>query len=754
MDYALALKEPQRDCPVLDPSSTEDPQVLCAAIFRARVAGDAQAGRLEISFWGTNWARRPVLLPVLGPAGVFSVHAVRGAAPPRKAPSLLLAKQEDCWSARVEPGDFAFTLELSFDPRPSVELDLPGPIAQLEYDLSSGSLRVDEDDEAWHGGAIRIETGKEQGPAPREEPLTIRVVRVFHWGSVPTFEYRYGLSGVREQREVVLPLVSGERIETIEPNRPFEQDAQALKLTVAPGQGGIISLKGHLPQTVERLAKPEGLPFEHWLFVTDQRHPVRLSTDGREIDPAAVEGVEIPVGSRAYFLTDRQALAIEEIQVEVDEGRGGSGEMSYLFVQGERGHWVGNLTLTAKLPKHDRLSVQTPAALHYADRGGTAMRMFKDDEGVLSVQLDERLARGVPIRLQWQEEKGINPFLSYLRFELPSQYLHLDRQAASAHFKPGYVPVAAFGGDSIEGHLVNRFQVFALLMGLLAFVLCHAARFPLWLSVVMALLFLSLDQVDSFPRIPLFLMLATTAAVVRLPASAMESLRSIRWLHVLVTLAWAIFLAIAVFPLVSFVQGRVHSALHPWSHDSQQVYVDSYSSGYLQLDRGIGGKYDYMDLEDDGIDLVEVIGGEIDGRPGKAAKAGKKKDKLERKKWRQQQQQQQQVVPATAEVRRGDYAGLPGISYLKRSKSLKAQAPAEKSMRPVALDQPHLPGNLLEFSARSLLPGQAMKLGVLVAGPWTRRLWIFLEALLLVALVSMVLRRAAALWRSPKEAKP
>ena len=72
-------------------------------------------------------------------------------------------------------------------------------------------------------------------------------------------------------------------------------------------------------------------------------------------------------------------------------------------------------------------------------------------------------------------------------------------------------------------------------------------------------------------------------------------------------------------------------------------------------------------------------------------------------------------------------------------------------MRPVALDQPHLPGTVLRQTSLSLLPGQATQARVLVAGPWLRGLWLFLEALLLFGLVYQVMRGSAPLWRAPKE---
>lgn len=741
VDFAEALRKPDADCPRVQTAPGEQSEALCAVVSWARLEGDPASGTLHLALRGENWSRQPEDLPLLGPATLVALRSVTAPGARQGVPRALLQAAEDRWALRLPPGPFDLRVELSFEPRPALELSLASPVAHLEDGLERGALRLDEQSGSWHGGALRIESEAGVRASEEQEPLTLRVVRVFHWGSVPTFSYHFTVTGVREQRELLLPLVGDERVETLDPDRPFEQVDAALRITVPPGQSTTLVLKGHLGSSPERLGKPAGLPFEHWLFVTDRRHPVTLGTDGREIDPTAVEGVEIPAGSRAFFLTQEQRLDIAPVAVAVDEGRGGSGELSYLLVQGESSRWVGNLGLQARLPKQDRLSLRTPAPPHYAERNGTAMRMFRDEEGVLSVQLDEALASGSPMRLQWRAEQPIGRGLGLLRFPLPAQSLHLDQQSLALHFKPGYVPVAAGGADQVEGHLLDGVRIFALLMGLLALVLCRAAGLPWWLAVLMGLLFASLEQAHDFPRTFLFLLLAATAILARLPATAMDGLKRLRWLHVLVTLVWVGFLALASLPLVDFVQGRVHSALHPWDGLGNQVYADSFSVGYLRANqRGFLGSYpsgSAAAAEDQDEATTLTLGGEVDD------------SRMQLKDLAQPMPQQAQVQTANEWDGRFESGKQRPMRPMK--KGARRQAPAEKSMRPVALDQPHLPGSVLRFTARSLLPGQEQRPWALVAGPWLRGGWIFLEALLLMALVFQIVRRAAPLWRARAE---
>ncbi|MBM4321465.1 MAG: hypothetical protein FJ125_16365, partial [Deltaproteobacteria bacterium] len=175
VEYALRARPPQDDCPLLRPDGVADPQPVCAAIVRARLEGDPRAGQLSVSLTGRSWSNNPVILPLLGPASVFSVEETAPLPGVKLAPPLLLGSVHgtDVWAARLEPGEFAFRILLRFDPRPAVELQLPGPIAELQSALSSGFLRLDETERAWHGGALQIETGHEAAAAA-EEPLTVR----------------------------------------------------------------------------------------------------------------------------------------------------------------------------------------------------------------------------------------------------------------------------------------------------------------------------------------------------------------------------------------------------------------------------------------------------------------------------------------------------------------------------------------------------------------------------------------------------
>jgi len=735
---------PESDCPPLV-QGEQALAPLCVALSSVQLGGDAEAGSLELVFTGANHARTAQVLPLLGPAELFAVTARAGAG--KAAPPALLLDGDPAgfWRALVPPGPFAFAVEVAFAPLPSVELALPAPAADLHVQLSRGSAGLDETQGPWHGGVVLVEAGREA--ATREQTVTLRALRQFQWGSVTTFEYTFSVAGVREQQELVFPLLGDERIETLDPDRPFQVVGSELRLTVIPGASGLVRVRGHLAGVVSRLVKPAALPFEHWLFLTDPRHPVTLATEGREIDPQAVEvvgapGFAPPPGARAFFLTGEQALEIAAIPVQVDEGRGGSGRLSYLYVQGEQGAWVGNLSLVARLPRQDRLSVRTPAPPHYAARGAQPLRMFQDEAGILSVQLDPGLAAGIPLRLQWRQQQPLGSLLSLLRLPLPEQGLHLDEQTLAVHLQPGHVPALGLGADQVQGHLLDGFHVFALLMGLLALVLCRAARLPWWLAIVLALLFTSLDTVDGFPRTPLFLLLAATAILVRLPSRVASALHDRKPLQLGAIAVWLVFLLVALVPSIGFVQERIHSALHPWDGTGDQVYVDRFSSDYLDLDG----------------DLAErtVRRDEIATRLALQATTGLLRDEEavatlvdEPSAEPEDAREKKLAAPAPPREPRGSASPGRAAGGQVDGQPPRPEAPAEKSMRPVALDQPHLPGSIVRFTSRSLLPGQALEPRLIVAGPLLRGVWIFVEAFLLVALLFLLLRGSRNLWRRP-----
>ncbi len=732
VDYARGLTLPAPDCPTVRVPGVPE-RAVCLSLDEVRLEGDLDRGHLTLGFRGRNLSQRELPLPLFGPARVFAAVTASPAPPTPVEPRLFL--EGDQWKVLLEPGEFSFVVGLTFEPRPRVSLTIPGPVARLVDDVARGAVRVDETRSPWHGGPITLESSKEERSRRQREQneVTVRVTRVFHWGAVPTFEYVFVVRGVREQRAVDLPMLGPERIETLEPPRAYDEAEGKLTMTLPPAEVHEILVIGHMGQ-VGSLTMPKGLPFEQWLFETDPRHPVDLSTDGREIDPNVISTVEIPTGARAFFLKPGQKLEIKQIPVVLDEGRAGSGEAAYLYVQGHGDRWIGNLELKARVPKMDRMPVHTPAPPHYAERNGTAMRMFKDEKGNLSVQLDEAMET-TPIRVQWRETIPTSSILARIRFPLPAQTVHLDTEGLAIHLAPGFVPVYASGADEIHGHLVDRFHVFALLMGLLAFVLMRAARFPMGAALVFGVLFASLDQVQDFPRTGLFVLLAATGVAARLPSRVLGWLREHRTVRVMLLLLWGIFFLAAAIPLVGFVQERIHSALHPWARTTSQVYADEFSGSYFA---GRWAEYEALQEQDGGGGYL-TLGAAAPSPTNVNAQMEAPRGKAVRK---------ERIADELAQVAQAPLAPARVVSKTNMAASNQEwQAPAEKSMRPVALDQPHIPGVVLTFESSSLLPGQELTPTVLLAGPTLRRGWIFLEALLLVLLIYMIARGTKPLWR-------
>jgi len=740
-DYARALYPAPADCP------SGRSGTLCIGFHLLRIEGDPWEGRLALTFEGENLSRNREVVPLLGSSETFTVLSVSATRPGGdQAPRVVLDLDAQQWNLEAAPGSFALRCEVGFEPRASLPLDVPGPVAELQSRLRRGGISFNEPT-AWHGGIVLLQTGEDE----REEvPVTVRVVRSFQWGAVPTFAYHFTVTGLKEQQELRLPMLGGERVELLEPERPHRLEQSELVVTLPPADELRLTALGHFAEAMPELAKPPGIPFEYWLLTTDVRHPVHLTTTGREIDPGAIRGINVAPGSRGFFLTGEQHLAIQAIAVEVDEGRGGSGDMAYLFVQGEDQYWVGNLDLTARVPRLDRLDVRTPEKPHYAERGGQAIRMFEGEDEALSVQLSDAAGCTVPLRIQWREQRYVNPFASIERFRLPAQKLHLDRQSVAAHFRPGFVPVWGRGADEVEGHLVDGFRMFALLMGLLAFVLCRAARFEIVICLVVAALFISLDPVEAFPRTALFILLAAVAALARLTPGLVEGVRRRTWLRMLLGGVFLILFLVAVIPLISFVRDRVYSALHPWAPEEEQVWADSYSSSYLTLSRAAhapptarGGKATLLDglvtrkgKAEYEFDVEVPLGAAADAPPPPSEpEEGWAEYKEESKKRPRRKLAKPDVARALQQALQPQLVdGRDG------------EGPKEKSMRPVALDQPHTPGRVVTFNYRSVLPDQEIEAQAWVAGPWLRGIWIFAEAVVLLMLVFLIARGSHRLW--------
>jgi hypothetical protein len=682
VDWARRLVDTGPACP---------PERGCLQLSELALRGRVTSGSIVLSVSGENLGRLEQSTMLLRPAATFSVTAVRWS---RGRGWVRLAG--DAWQLTTEPGPFALEADVRFTPTDSLPLELASGVGHVVDRLEQGSLAFDESSER-HGGAVYL-TSEARREARDAEPISVRVVRELRWGSVVTFTYHYEITGLREQSRVELPLLGGETVEGLDPDIAYTVSPGAIAVTLTPGPASL-SASGHFAAAPASLAKPAALPFEYWTLEVDPRHPVQLATGGVEIDPGEVPAVSPGPRSRAFFLVESQTLAITPLDVSLDKGRQGAGTAHVVYTQGRDDRWVGSLQLTSTTaPESDRIRIPTPAAPHYAESAGEAVRMF-GDEGVLSLRVLSANGALQPIRVQWREEVSTNPVLSAVSLSLPGQSLHLDDERVDVRLLPGHVPIAVFGAASASGHIIDGLHIYALLIALLGVALARAARFPTWAVVILAVLLAGLYTVDGFPRTSLLVLLTGCAVLVRMPATALVATRQHGLLRGFVTFVWLAILLFTLAPAAVYMKDRIYSALHPWSYGSTYASEGSMAFGGMAARARV-----VEEAEEAPMDSLSAPIQKLEKRAGKG--------------YADQQQQEAAAPRAT-----------------------------EKTIRPVAFDSPPLPATPLSFSFGALLPGDTASATVLVAGPFLRGLWMFAECLGLGALLALLVMRARLWWR-------
>jgi hypothetical protein len=706
VDYAREVSPPGPACPA---------GVACVQLSRVEVRGRGDLGRVTLSFTGMNLDRAEGTVSLLKPAATFAVTAVRW-----KVGRGAVSLSGDSWLSRIRPGPFQLELDARFEPQASVPLQLDVAAANIVDKLERGALAFDESSDR-HGGVLFL-TGESRARLAQQE-LSVRTARSFKYGSVVTFVYRYNVSGLREQARVELPRIGGESFEALEPDIPYTVTDTAVVVTLTPGRS-TVEASGHFPTTPTELKKPAAVPFEHWLFDSDPRHPVELKTDGVEIDPGEVPGLVGGPRSRAFFLVENQRLTVSPLAVALDAGRQGAGVALVSYSQGRDDHWVGSLRLTSTAASEsDRIVIPTPAAPHYAQAGGEAVRMFGDG-GTLSLRVVAANDQLAPISVQWREDVPVNDFLSAIKLTIPGQSLHLDEANAEVRLLPGYVPIVVLGAEHATGHLVDGLHIYAILIALLGVALARTARFPISATVIAAVLLAGLYTVEGFPRIALLCMLAGCAVLVRLPETLLGNLRQHRVLHGLLSIVWLAVLLVTLIPAVIYIKDRIYSALHPWSE--AQTTSTEYQE-QLKDDRTV-------------VPMPPAAGDELkENQPRQEADAREIHD------GRQEAYQRNAPIEQKLDARSLRSMGSWKSGSVSTGKIPKA---TEKTIRPVALDTPQLPAHRLAYSFGSLLPGTSVEARVLLAGPILRGLWMFAECIGFGVVLGLLIIRARRWWSS------
>lgn len=730
-DYALK-RFPPLDCPLIEEGFSR-----CAAVTTIKMTGEIASGKLALEFTGENFGRTDQILDLVGPASTFALDSYDVAM--EESGNSATGDDEDgaaahlaptfddtggMWRILIPPGAFKISLIVVFDPQPLIPMTVASGVGRFVTDLKGGVIQFDEN-QGPHGGEIALELAG-QGEGTQERPR-MRVTRVFQWSAIPTFIYDVNVEGIRNEAPIQVALLGDEVIESIEPEKPMtiedEGGKRFVHATVSPSSRNI-KFRGHFQSTPKNFTLGNELPFEVWIHVADTRYPVNLKSDASPIDPGEFSALVDTAKAKAFLVKPEGSLAFEPVQLAVDEGRKGKGKVSFELLEGTQGFWLEKLFLTAKILGQDRLTIPTPVKPIFAGIGNEGFELYHDSKGRLSVRIPAEGLSSKPIEVDWNLSRPVIRLLSLFATDLPGQQVYLEEQSASVRFRPGVVPVFAWGAEEVEGDMRDQFHLYGLLIGILAFFVCRGLKFPLPLALVVGGLFVGLYLEDDFPTVLLLTLLILTVPWAQLKDETLTALKKKRLRHGLLVLVWFLVFLITVVPLANYARDRIYQALHPYATASA---ADFNLLPGMQLG-GVGApppvpqtegedKYQPNYDKDEGVaqGTVDVV----------------------------------DVSNAPSEPQLVQSYGKKGFKY-DISKGQTNRMPVKQkewNPKPVNIITTGQSGRSVLFKSFNVVENQATTIKILAAGPVLRGLWMILEVAIILIVLVALLKRSARLWR-------
>lgn len=715
LDYALK-RFPPEDCPTVNYS-----QKICAAVTEVEFRGDLKSGRIQAVFTGYNWSRQEQIVDLIGPSSSivlenYAISLNELMDPNDNHPDLIapfFSSTAGTWKMTVPPGKFQLTTDLLFDTKSVLPLTLAQGVGRVLVSGITGGFVQFDDESGNHGGEIQFVFEGEQ--QDEEEKPQVRVTRVFQWGSIPTFTYMVQVSGLRNELPIDIPLIADEVIEETEPDKPYttiEKNGKTYIQTTFSATLKEIRIKGHYKVPPESFVLSDDLPFEIWVHLSDKRFPVQIDTDAKPVDPEEFSGMVDVLNARSFMVRPGEKLAFHAIDLNIDEGRKGSGTVEYNLFEGAEGYWLEKMFLNAKIAGQDRLVIPTPAAPSYAGIGQEGIELFHDENKTLSVRLPQSgIGTDQIIEVNWNNNRDPVTFFSLFKAEFPAQHVYMDKQDVTINFRPGVVPIIAFGGETTSGDLLDQFHLYGFLIGILAFFLCRGLKFSWPLSILVTVLFIGLYRVEQFPTSSVILLFFATLPIVQIGEVYLQKVVSTHFRKRLLMLVWLIFFISAIVPLSQYGTERVFSALHPYAGLQSSQY-DSGTPQSQVFDDGYGRQ---MKKADYSLNIGSVAN----------------------------------TAPAPEAMmmqKTGSFAG--GASINKRPNvqmEQKLYQAGEWKAKPVSMDA-YTRGNQVKLTKYNIADGQTSSFSIWLAGPLLRGVWMLFETALIICMVVALLSRARRLF--------
>jgi len=419
--------------------TANDCQKNCFVLQRLRLTGDLAAGPISFELEGGVLAEGAYPVPLFGPASRVMLGDVKENGKPAS-----IGFENDAYF--LHTASRHFVLRGTFELRGDQALAIPGPLNALQSDVTGA--RVVEGSRLSGLAATTIHFDKSSGETPDLEPTVFQLSRAIRVGREVQFTYALTIRSGTELGVVKLPLRFGERVLEVTGATGWRIEGEELLI---PTSGRSVELKitGNLPK-VGTHSPDARSGYEWWLFESDPEHRLSVSGDGKQVDAAQSPIPRTQPSARLYLLprgakieVSVQTLASTEVLAAIVR------QQSRTAVLTRKGDLVFDDAVSYENNGIDYLLYSPGGRPIYLATDGTAERIMHREDKPSEVMVPLRTGSH-SARVQSLASFPVSAFGGRVAIPMPSHPLTASRASVTVGLPPGYVAVAAVGGDELR----------------------------------------------------------------------------------------------------------------------------------------------------------------------------------------------------------------------------------------------------------------------------------------------------------------
>ncbi len=419
--------------------ASSDCQKNCFVLQRLRLTGDLAAGPISFELEGGVLADGAYPVPLFGPASRVMIENAKENGKPAS-----IGFDNDTYFLHTAARQFVLrgTLEL----RGEQALAIPGPLNTLQSDITGA--RVVEGSRLSGLAATTIHFDKSSGDAPDLEPTVFQLSRAIRVGREVQFTYALTVRSGTELGIVKLPLRFGERVLEVTGASGWRVEGGELLI---PTSGRSVELKitGTLPK-VGAHSPDTRSGYEWWLFESDPEHRLSVTGDGKQVDAAQSPIPRTQPSARLYLLqrgasieVSVQTLASTEVLAAIVR------HQTRTAVLTRKGDLVFDDGIAYENNGIDYLLYSPGGRPIYLATDGAAERIMHREDNPAEVMVPLRTGSH-SARVQSLASFPVSAVGGRVAIPMPSHPLTASRSSVTVGLPPGYVAVAALGGDETK----------------------------------------------------------------------------------------------------------------------------------------------------------------------------------------------------------------------------------------------------------------------------------------------------------------